>query len=67
MVWDKVLGFGTTDPITGMEGDWAGYHTGAGRQLVLNETSVAGCFSRPEQNACLRDEQHILETARSIR
>jgi hypothetical protein len=24
IVWDKVLGFGTTDPITGMIADWTG-------------------------------------------
>lgn len=24
IVWDKVLGLGTTDPITGMVADWAG-------------------------------------------
>ena len=24
VVWDKVLGLGTTDPITGMAADWAG-------------------------------------------
>lgn len=24
IVWDKVLGLGTTDPITGMIGEWAG-------------------------------------------
>src|SRR3954462_1538309 len=24
IVWDKVLGFGTTDPITGMVADWIG-------------------------------------------
>jgi hypothetical protein len=24
IVWDKVLGFGSTDPITGMMADWAG-------------------------------------------
>ena len=24
IVWDKVLGFGTTDPITGMVADWMG-------------------------------------------
>jgi len=24
IVWDKVLGFGTTDPIAGMVADWAG-------------------------------------------
>jgi hypothetical protein len=24
IVWDKVLGLGTTDPITGMVADWTG-------------------------------------------
>jgi hypothetical protein len=24
IVWDKVLGWGTTDPITGMIADWTG-------------------------------------------
>ena len=24
IVWDKVFGFGTTDPITGMIADWTG-------------------------------------------
>ncbi len=25
IVWDKVFGWGTTDPILGMAGDWAGW------------------------------------------